>query len=123
LPAGSTLTQKSIKQLKYGADVTLQGSTWLAFMLRYDAVNYDRDHPAYVFTSITPRVIVASHFLSSERIYLQYSRYFYGDKMVLNGTWPWGAPLVAGTNVLQQGPYSGKTPDENVVKLQADIAF
>jgi hypothetical protein len=34
-----------------------------------------------------------------------------------------GGPLVAGSNVLQQGPYSGMTPDENVVKLQADIAF
>ena len=77
--------QTSIKQFKYGADVTLQASTWLAFMLRYDAVNYDLDHPGYVFLSITPRVIVSSHFLSSERIYLQYSRYIYGDKMMLAG--------------------------------------
>ena len=83
--------------------MTLQASTWLAFMLRYDAVNYDLDHPGYVFVSVTPRVIFSSHFLSSERIYLQYSRYKYGDNMVLAGTWPWGAPLVAGSNVLQQG--------------------
>jgi len=123
LPAGSTLKQKGIKQFKYGADVTLQALTWLAFMLRYDVVNYDLDNPGYIFAAITPRAIVSSHFLSSERIYLQYSRYIYGDNMVLNGTWPWGAPLVAGSNVLQQGPYSGKKPDENVVKLQADIAF
>jgi hypothetical protein len=123
LPAGSTLTQKSIKQFKSGADLTLQALTWLAFMVRYDTVNYDLDNPAFIFDGITPRVIISSHFLSSERIYIQYSRYIYGDNMVLNKTWPWGAPLVAGSNVLQQGPYSGKTPDENVVKLQADIAF
>jgi hypothetical protein len=126
LPAGSMLTQKSIKQFKWGADVTLQTLTWLAFMLRYDAVTYDLDHPGYVFAGVTPRVIIASHFLSSERIYLQYSRYFYGDKMVLAGTWPigtGGAPLVAGTDILQGGPYSGKKPDENVVKLQAEVAF
>jgi hypothetical protein len=123
LPAASSLTQKSIKQLKYGADLTFQYLTWLAFMLRYDAVNYDLDNPGYVFASITPRVIVSSHFLSSERIYIQYSRYIYGDKMVLAGTWPWGAPLVAGSNILQAGPYVGMKPDENVIKLQADIAF
>ena len=92
-------------------------------MLRYDAVNYDLDHPGFVFSSITPRAIISSHFLSSERIYIQYSRYFYGDKMVLAGTWPWGTPLVAGTDILQGGPYLGKKPDENVVKLQAEIAF
>ena len=126
LPAATTLTQSSLKQFKYGADVTLQSLSWLAFMLRYDAVNYDLDQPGYVFLSVTPRVIFSSHFLSSERIYLQYSRYKYGDKMVLAGTWPLtagGGPLVAGSTVLQQGPYAGMTPDQNVVKLQAEIAF
>ena len=43
--------------------------------------------------------------------------------MTLGGNWPWQQPLVAGTNVLQQGAYQGTTPDENVIKLQADIAF
>jgi hypothetical protein len=123
MAAGSNTPQTSIKQFKYGADVTLQYLTWLAFMLRYDSVNYDLDHPGYVFLSITPRVIVSSHFLSSERIYLQYSRYKYGDHMTLAGQWPWVAPLVAGSDVLQAGPYAGTTPDENVVKLQADVAF
>jgi hypothetical protein len=123
LPAGSTLMQKSINQFKWGADVTLQALAWLAFMLRYDAVNYDLDHPGLVFSGITPRAIISSHFLSSERIYLQYSRYIYGDKMVLAGTWPWGVPLVAGADILQGGAYSGKKPDENVVKLQAEVAF
>ena len=123
LPNGSSLKQKSVKQFKWGADARLQSLTWLAFMLRFDAVNYDLDHPGFVFASITPRAIVSSHFLSSERIYIQYSRYFYGDKMVLAGTWPWGVPLVAGTDILQGGTYAGKKPDENVVKLQADIAF
>jgi hypothetical protein len=122
-PAGSIVSQNSIKQFKYGADLTLQSLTWLAFMLRYDFVNYDLDNPGLVFASITGRTIISSHFLSSERIYLQYSRYRYGDKMVLAGTWPWGAPLVAGSNVLQEGPYALMTPDVNVIKLQAEVAF
>jgi hypothetical protein len=123
LPAGSTITQKSLKQFKYGADVTVQALTWLGFMLRGDIVNYDMDHPGYIYAVITPRAVFSSHFLSGERIYIQYSRYIYGDKMVLKGTWPWGTPLVAGSDVLQGGPYAGKKPDEDVVKLQAEIAF
>jgi len=123
LPAGSTLPYKSIKQFKFGVDATLQALSWFGVMARFDSVNYDQDHPAYLFSAITGRLIFSSHFLSSERIYLQYSHYRYGDHMVLNGTWPWGAPLVAGSNVLQQGPYSGMTPDRDIVKMQAEIAF
>jgi hypothetical protein len=123
LPAGSMFPQKSIKQFKYGADVTLQATSWLAFILRYDLVNYDLDHPAYIFSTITPRAVFSSHFLSGESIYIQYSRYIYGDKMVLAGLWPWNSPLVAGTDVLQGGTYGGKKPDEDVVKLQATVAF
>jgi hypothetical protein len=128
LPAGSTITLKSIKQLKYGADVTLQASDWLAFMLRGDTINYDLDIAGYVFSAITGRMTIFSHYLSGESIYLQYSRYIYGDKMVLAGKWQvldggGGWPLVAGTGVIQGGRYEGTKPDENVVKLQAQIAF
>jgi hypothetical protein len=123
LPAGSMLKQSSIKQFKYGADLTYQALDWLALMLRYDLVNYDLDNPGYIFAAVTTRVAFSSHFLSGERIYLQYSRYVYGDRMVLAGTWPWGEPLVAGSNVMQEGPYVGAKPDQNVVKLQADLAF
>ena len=123
LPATTTLTQDSLKQFKYGADVTLQALSWLAGTLRYDTVNYDLDHPAYIFSALTARAAFSSNFLSSERIFIQYTRYIYGDKMVLKATWPWGTPLVAGADVLQQGPYAGKRPDQNVIKLQADIAF
>jgi hypothetical protein len=114
---------KSIKQIKYGADVTLQALSWLGLMLRGDTVNYDTSNPGYIFSAITARMTVASHFLSSESIYLQYSRYIYGDQMLLAGKWPWGTPLVAGTDVIQGGTYAGKKPDMDVIKLQATVAF
>jgi hypothetical protein len=123
LPAGSTLTQNKIKQFKAGADLTLQALNWLGFMLRYDSVNYDLDHPGFIFSAITSRIIFASHFLSSESIYLQYSRYRYGDNMLLAWKWPWGAQLVAGSDILQGGPYAGQKPDMDVVKVQAEVAF
>ena len=127
LPPGSTivqhLNQNKIKQFKYGADVTLQALNWLGFMARWDEVNYDLDHPGYVFSAITGRAIFSTHFLSSESIYLQYSRYRYGDRAVLYGRWPWGAPLVAGTDVLQSKGYPGQKPDMDVIKIQASVAF
>jgi len=124
LPAGTQITQNKTTQLKYGADVTLQTLSWLALMLRGDTVNYDLDHSGFIFSAITSRMAISSHFLSGESIYLQYSRYIYGDNMLLAGKWPWNTPLVAGADVVQgNGGYSGKKPDENVVKLQASIVF
>jgi hypothetical protein len=124
LPGGSMISQDKIRQFKYGADATVQLSEWIGFMLRGDVVVYDLDHDGYIFAAGTARVQFASHFLSSERIYIQYSRYVYGDKMVLNGVWPWGQSLVQGSSVIQQAPaYSRKTPDANVIKLQSEIAF
>jgi len=123
LPATSVIPQDHIAQMKYGADVTVQPLTWLGLMLRWDEVNYNLDDSGYVFSAITPRVTFSSHFLSGESIYLQYSRYHYGDNMVIAGRWPWGQPLVAGSNIVQGGPYAGKTPDMDVIKLQASVTF
>jgi hypothetical protein len=123
LPATSTLTQKTLNELKYGVDATLQATTWFGFMLRYDLVNMDMDHGGYVFSAVTPRMIFSSHFLSSERFYIQYSRYTYGDNVKLGSSWMWGSALAAGSTVFQAGPYQGRTPDRNVLKLQAEIAF
>jgi len=121
---GAVAPQSTIKQFKYGADANLQLAEWVGFMLRGDIVNYNVGEGGYTFAAVTARLQFASHFLSSERMYLQYSRYVYGDKIVLNANWPWGGSLVQGSSVLQQQPaYSGKQPDENVIKLQSEIAF
>jgi hypothetical protein len=123
LPEGSAVTQNQIRQFKWGADAEIHILEQLGFMLRYDSVNYDLDHPGYIFSDITARLTVSSHFLSGERIYLQYSHYFYGDNMTIAGTWPWNQPLVAGSDIIQGGPYTGWMPDRDVLKIQAEIAF
>ena len=122
-PTGSKVSQNRIHQFKYGADLTYQALTWLGFMARFDQVNLDLDHGGYVFSAITGRLIFSSHFLSSESIYVQYSRYRYGDNMVLDGQWPWGQELVAGASINQQGPYAGTKPDMDVIKIQASASF
>ena len=93
-------------------------------MLRGDTVNYYTSTVGYIFSAITARAIFSSHFLSSESIYPQYSRYIYGNRMVLAGKWPWGStPVVPGSDIIQGGAYSGKKPDQDVIKLQATVAF
>ena len=124
LPDGSVITQDRMGQFKYGADVNVQPLDWLSVMLRWDEVNYNLgEHPGYVFSAITPRVTFSTHFLAGESIYIQYSRYRYGDQMTLAGRWPWGTPLVAGSDIVQGGTYAGHKPDMDVVRLQATVAF
>ena len=123
LPVGSTIPQNTIKEAKGGVDATFQPWPFLAAMLRYDSVNLDTDHPAYIFSGVTGRLVFSSHFMSGESIYFQYTRYTYGDHMVLAGTWPWGTQLVAGNDIIQHGPYAGQKPDMDVIKIQANVAF
>jgi hypothetical protein len=106
LVPGATISDE-LNQLKWGADLTLTTLPWLAFMLRYDSVDLDTDNDGFDYGVITPRVTFFSHFLSSENIWIQYSRYFYGDNIALP------------TSPTQ--PYS--QPDENVIKLQANMSF
>ncbi|MBN2717525.1 MAG: hypothetical protein JXX14_16865 [Deltaproteobacteria bacterium] len=125
LPEASTLPQDKLKQFKWGADAEVQIKNWLGVMLRYDSVNYDLDHAGYVFSAITGRLTFSSHFLSGERIYLQYSRYIYGDEMTISGKWPWGTQLIEGSDATQNTPplYADKKPDVDVIKIQAEITF
>jgi hypothetical protein len=123
LPPTTVIPITGLGQMKYGADVNVQALKWLGVMLRWDEVNYNLDESGYVFSSITPRITFSSHFLSSESIYIQYSRYRYGDRMVIAGRWPWGQPIIPGSTVTQGGEYTNETPDMDVVKIQASVTF
>ena len=123
--AGATtlITLNELTQVKVGADFSIVPKSWFSFLVRADQINYDQNHPGYVFAALTGRLSLFSHYLSGECIYLQYSHYVYGEKMVLAGTWPWNTPMVAGTTVVQAYGYTGKKPDEDVIKLQAQVRF
>jgi hypothetical protein len=102
----ATLPER-LTQLKWGTDLTLTTLPWLAFVLRYDQVHLDLDDAGNTFHVITPRVVFFSHVLSSESVWIQYSRYIYGSDIALP--------------ITDTQPYP--TPDENVVKLQANMSF
>lgn len=104
--APEAVVSSTLNQLKWGSDLTLKLVPWLAFMLRYDSVDLDTNASGHAFRIVTPRVTFTSHILSTESIWLQYSRYFY-DELSLE------------TSATQ--PYA--RPDLHVIKLQANLSF
>ncbi|MCS6913924.1 MAG: hypothetical protein NZ890_11865, partial [Myxococcota bacterium] len=59
------------------------------------------------FRIITPRITLTANWLLGAQIYLQYSRYFYGERVRL-----------------RPGQVALETrPDEDVFKLQAQLTF
>jgi hypothetical protein len=76
-------------------------------MMRYDTVDLDAESDGRAFRVLTPRVIFTSHVLSTENIWLQYSRYYYDDdvRLVTSSSQPY------------------PNPDRNVIKLQANMSF
>lgn len=71
--------EEKLLQIKGGGDVAFWPTSWVAMMLRFDAVNLDNDMK---FKVITPRLIFTSHFLSSEQLWFQVSKYIYSDEIV-----------------------------------------
>ncbi len=103
---------KSLNQFKFGSELALIPLSWMSLSVRYDRINLDQDNSGNTFSMVSPRITFFSHFLSSELVYLQYSRYFYDD----------GIRLAAAPPAIPQA-HNGATPDRNVIKMQAEIAF
>jgi len=97
---------RALDQLKWGSDLTLKLFPWLAFMMRYDMVDLDTRAPGHAFRVVTPRVTFTTHVLSTESIWLQYSRYYYDDLSL---------------ETTETQPYA--RPDQHVIKLQANLSF
>jgi hypothetical protein len=92
---------------KWGLEAGWVALSWLAIYLRYDRVILDMNDDANTFRVLSPRLALRTHWLTDVEIFLQYSRYFYGERVQLR---PGQIPLET-------------KPDENVIKLQAQIVF
>jgi hypothetical protein len=64
---------------KFGAEGTYSLLSWLAVSARYDNVAPNVDDADYSFAVISPRVILRSHWLATNQLVLQYSRWFDGS--------------------------------------------
>jgi hypothetical protein len=95
-----------ITKLKYGGEVTYGPLAWLAGGMRYDRVMADVDDEPRTHAVISPRVIFRTDFNSQDQVVLQYSRFFYGSKVVVRTGYP---------------PYDdpSRVPDNDVFSLTA----
>jgi hypothetical protein len=95
-------------KLKFGAEFTYSAMSWLAFGARYDNVRPDDAYPEQNFQIISPRVIFHTDWNSQDQLVLQYSRFMYGDEVVVQSGFP---------------PRDDPTlfPDQDVVTLSATV--
>jgi hypothetical protein len=95
-----------ITKLKYGGEVTYGPLAWLAGSLRYDRVMADVDDEPRTHAIISPRIIFRTDYNSQDQVVLQYSRFFYGSKVVVRTGYP---------------PYDdpSRVPDDDVFSLTA----
>jgi hypothetical protein len=69
----------NVTMRKFGAEGTYSLLSWLAVSARYDNVAPDVDHADTSFAVLSPRVILRSHWLATNQLVLQYSRWFDGS--------------------------------------------
>lgn len=67
--------------LKYGGEVTYKPLSFFAVALRGDRVDQNLEEPAESFSILSPRLIFSSDWNAQDQITLQYSKYFYGDRV------------------------------------------
>ena len=92
---------------KWGSELFWQPFSFLFASLRYDRVIADVQDDASAFRILSPRLGFTTRWMVGAQIFLQYSRYFYGERVRL-----------------RPGQVALETlPDTDVVKLQAQIAF
>jgi hypothetical protein len=97
----------NVGKLKYGGEVTYSMLPWLAVSGRFDRV-VANDRLKDSFTSISPRIILHTDWMSQEQIVLQYSRYFYANGVIVRQ----GYPPVDNPSVV---------PDRHVFSLTANM--
>lgn len=101
------VNRDGVLAFKWGTEASWQALSWLALALRYDRVILDVQDDADSFRIVTPRIILTTRWLLGGQIFLQYSRYFYGERVRL-----------------RPGQVALETqPDTDVLKIQAQLVF
>ena len=92
---------------KWGGELFYQPLPYAFVALRYDRVVLDVQDDASGLRILTPRIGATVNWMLGAQIFLQYSRYWYGERVRL-----------------RPGQVALETlPDDNVLKLQAQISF
>jgi len=72
-----------VTKLKLGAEVTYSALSWFALSARVDHATPDTDESEQAFQIISPRLLFHTNWLSRDEFTLQYSRFVYGDDVVV----------------------------------------
>ncbi len=97
-----------VSKSKYGAELTYSALSFLALSARYDQVQPDGDDKKQTFSILSPRLILRSDYNAQDQVVIQYSHYFYGSNVIVNGGYP-------------ARPDPAIDPDKDVVSLTASM--
>ncbi|MDX2024078.1 MAG: hypothetical protein SF187_27810 [Deltaproteobacteria bacterium] len=95
------------RSFKWGADVAWWPTSWVGASVRYDRVVLNVDDEANSMRILSPRLSFRARFMGEGLIFLQYSRYGYGERIQLR----------AGQVPLET------LPDQSAFKIQAQLSF
>ena len=76
----ATSTGSSITKVKYGVDLVADLLPWFGAAFRYDRVQPNSEIPEQSFSTIYPRLLFRTDFITHELISLGYTRYFYNQR-------------------------------------------
>lgn len=77
-----------VDKLKVGSEVTYKFLSWMGVSARYDFVGPDLADSARSFHVISPKLLFHTSFLSREQFSLRYTRWFYGDRVLIQTVAP-----------------------------------
>jgi hypothetical protein len=114
-------------RLKFGADLNVIPTSFMALALRFDRVMPDGPNSDLAITAISPRVIFHTNWLSREYVMVSYSRYVYGSAYGATSTGgmsytSYTAP-VTNNNLLITMPAYSAAADFNLFVVSAAISF
>jgi hypothetical protein len=95
------------QMFKWGMELNAWPLSWLGASLRYDRVIPDIHNNPSAFRIISPRVSLRTHWIADALLFVQWSHYIYGARVAL-----------------RQGQVPLEVlPDDNMLKIQAQLAF
>jgi len=110
--SGTPANGSGDQKLKWGADVLYTPLPFLGFGARADFVHPDLDDAERSFTAIAPRLVLKTNFVTHEQIFIQYTRYFNGDRVEMPH--PFGGPGAI-------PPFRTGDPDSGVFTISASM--
>jgi hypothetical protein len=97
-----------VSKLKFGGEGAWSVLSWLALSARVDRVMPNVQDSSQSFTIVSPRLIFRSKWNAHDQVVLQYSRFFYGDNVVVRSGYP-------------ASPDPTISPDRDVISLSASM--